>query len=82
MNDDIKEIKSDVKEIKTTVNKLSEQAAVHNHVLSEHHKRSLMLEEALKPIQVHVSLMQKILYGAGAIAVAIISQWAIRLLLK
>lgn len=81
MSDDIKEIKQDVKEIKQIVTELQKSDAVQSHVINEHHKRSTQLEEALKPIQLHVSIVQKILYAAGAILLAVVTQYLIGRLL-
>lgn len=77
------DIHSDITEIKETLRRqdqtlvgLVKETAVSNHIINEHHKRSMMLEEAIKPIQIHVSFMQKILYFAGAVLLAVVIKWA------
>lgn len=82
--DDIKEIKGDVREIKSIVTELQKSDAIQAVILREHERRSTTLEEQFKatlpPIQTHVALVQKLLYFAGAVALAIITQYLIKLI--
>lgn len=82
MDNKLNEISSDVKEIKSVVNRLSEQAAVHNHILNEHHKRSTNLEQSVKPLQLDYAFRTKLwsiflgssgLTALAAIVIAVLS---------
>lgn len=76
MEKKLDEIAIDVKEIKVAVFKLTEQAAVHNHILGEHHKRSTALEELLKPLQADYSFRTKLwsaCLALASVALAILS---------
>lgn len=43
------------------------QLAINSQILAEHHKRSTMLEERMKPIENHVVYIRKTLKMLGAI---------------
>ncbi len=75
------ELKSDIKEIKAHVTELVKQGAIHNTILKEHERRSLMLEERFVPVERHVSLMDKVTKIIGSIGVALIIEHLIRRLL-
>lgn len=74
------ELKDTVARIETKVNTISEQQAVNNHILAEHHRRSTMLEEKMLPIETHVALVQKLLYFCGATLLAAAAHWVTKLL--
>lgn len=78
----LKVLIEDTKDIKACLIELVKQSAVHNTLLKEHERRSTLLEEQFKPIQAHVTLVQRILYVLAAIFIAVISQWAIGFFLK
>ena len=70
----LNEIAVDVKEIKVDVGFLRQQGAVHNHILSEHHKRSTLLEERIRPVEAHVNFMNtmaKFITTSGGVALLI-----------
>lgn len=65
---------TEVKEIKSLTMELVRQGAVHNHVLVEHHKRSTMLEERVKPLESDLQFRQRlyvlVMGSSGLLAVA------------
>jgi Mg2+ and Co2+ transporter CorA len=74
--DGLKDLKDEVKELRDAIMKLSQNVAVNNHILAEHHKRSMTLEEALKPVQAHVALVNaiaKIGIGSGGLVALVAS---------
>lgn len=76
----VTEVKQSVDKMATDVTEIKTQQAVLTHIVNEHHRRSTNLEEAMKPIQAHVTIVQKIMYFLGAILIAVAVQWAIKLL--
>lgn len=77
----MEDLKQDVSELKQDVKELLKLSAVHNELLRTHEARSLalqksqeMLESQLDPIKEHVSLMNKLLKGAGLILVGAVVQ--------
>lgn len=66
------EIRDSLRRQDETLKELVKQGAVNTHIINEHHKRSNMLEEALKPIQDDFkfrSKFTKLVFGtAGAIS--------------
>ena len=66
-----RELHTDVRNIKSHVIELVKQGAVHNQILAQHEKRSLMLEERVKPIEADVQFRSKLVsafLGLGGIA--------------
>lgn len=69
----IREIRDMQRRYEATLTELVKQMAVNNHILNEHHKRSTMLEEQLKPIQDDFKFryqITKLMFGtAGVVSI-------------
>lgn len=75
-------------EIRQDVKQLLVQSAVHNQILAEHKNFSIALQkeqavqkQTIAPLIEHVSLMNKLGKGLGAILIVLIGQALVRLLL-